>query len=79
MVIFLIFKSISFRGFWLRRWNETASLAEVGSTYERLAAYLAAGILHTPVHRVFPIQEALEAISEASQEKRSGKVLLRMF
>ncbi len=75
----LIFKNISFRGFWLRRWKETASLTEVRSTYETLAAYLAAGILYTPVHRVFPIEEALEAISEASQEKRSGKVLLRMF
>ena len=48
------------------------------STYETLAAYLAAGVLHTPVHRVFPLEEALEAIAEASQEKRTGKVLLRM-
>ena len=74
----LIFKNISFRGFWLRRWKETASRAEVRSTYETLAAYLAAGVLHTPVHKVFPLDQALEAISEASQEKRTGKVLLRM-
>ena len=75
----LIFKNISFRGFWLRRWKETTSLAEVRSTYEKLAAYLAAGVLHTPVHKVFPLDRALEAIAEASQEKRTGKVLLRMF
>ena len=74
----LIFKNISFRGFWLRRWKETASRAEVRSTYETLAAYLAAGVLHTPVHKVFSLDRALEAIAEASQEKRTGKVLLRM-
>jgi NADPH:quinone reductase-like Zn-dependent oxidoreductase len=47
--------------------------------HEKLAAYLAAGVLHTPVHKVFPLDQALEAIAEAAREKRSGKVLLRMF
>jgi trans-2-enoyl-CoA reductase len=74
----LIFKNISFQGFWLRRWKEFAPNAEVQATYEKLAAYLAAGVLHTPVHKVFPLDQALEAIAEATQEKRSGKVLLRM-
>lgn len=74
----LIFKNISFRGFWLRRWKETASSEEIRATYEKLAAYLAAGILHTPVYRVFPIEEVHHAITEAAQEKRVGKVLLRM-
>jgi trans-2-enoyl-CoA reductase len=74
----LIFKNISFRGFWLRRWKESAPNAEVQATYQKLAGYLAAGVLHTPVHKVFPLDQALEAIAEAAQEKRSGKVLLRM-
>ena len=74
----LIFKNISFRGFWLRRWKESAPPAEVRATYEKLAGYLAAGVLHTPVHKVFSLDRALEAIAEASQEKRTGKVLLRM-
>jgi NADPH:quinone reductase-like Zn-dependent oxidoreductase len=75
----LIFKNISFQGFWLRRWKESAPHAEVRATYEKLADYLAAGVLHTPVHKVFPLDQVLEAIAEATQEKRSGKVLLRMF
>ena len=74
----LIFKNISFQGFWLRRWKESAPHAEVRATYEKLADYLAAGVLHTPVHKVFPLDQVLEAIAEATQEKRSGKVLLRM-
>ena len=75
----LIFKNIAFQGFWLRRWKESAPNAEVRATYEKLAGYLEAGVLHTPVHKVFPLDQVLEAIAEATQEKRSGKVLLRMF
>jgi len=74
----LIFKNISFQGFWLRRWKESASHSEVRATYQKLAGFLAAGVLQTPVHKVFPLDQALEAIAESAQEKRSGKVLLRM-
>ena len=74
----LIFKNLSFHGFWLRRWKETASPADVRETYQKLSAYLLAGVLHTPVHKTFPLSQALEAVAEAAREKRSGKVLLRM-
>jgi trans-2-enoyl-CoA reductase len=74
----LIFKNLSFHGFWLRRWKETASPADVRETYQKLSAYLLAGVLHTPVHKTFPLSQALEAVAEAAREKRSGKVLLRI-
>ena len=74
----LIFKNLSFHGFWLRRWKETAHPGEVRETYQKLSAYLLAGVLHTPVHKTFPLSQALEAVAEAAREKRSGKVLLRM-
>lgn len=74
----LIFKNISFHGFWLRRWRETAGASEVRETYHRLSTYIREGVLHTPVHRTFPLSQVLDAVAEASREKRSGKVLLRM-
>ena len=74
----LIFKNISFHGFWLRRWKETASRDEIRTTYEKLAAFLAAGVLHTPVQQVFPLEQVRDAIAEAGRDKRAGKVLLRM-
>jgi trans-2-enoyl-CoA reductase len=74
----LIFKNISFQGFWLRRWKESAPLADVRAMYEKLAGYLAAGVLHTPVHKVFALDQVVEAVAEAAMERRSGKVLLRM-
>jgi trans-2-enoyl-CoA reductase len=75
----LIFKNLNFRGFWLRRWKENATAAELQSTYQALADFLARGILHTPIHVVFPLSEVQKAVEIAAQEKRSGKVILQCF
>jgi trans-2-enoyl-CoA reductase len=72
----LIFKNISFHGFWLRRWREAASLQEIHDTYRVLSDFIVSGVLKTPVHRIFPLNQALEAVKEASFAGRSGKVLL---
>lgn len=72
----LIFQNLAFRGFWLRRWKETAPAAEIQSTYASLADLLHRGVLHTPVDRLFPLSELPAALAAASQDKRLGKVLL---
>ena len=72
----LIFQNMKFRGFWLKRWRENATHAEQLSTYANLAAHLKTGILSTPVHKIFPLGDVVEAVAEASQEMRAGKVLL---
>lgn len=74
----LIFKNLAIRGFWLRRWRESATAAEVRATYESLAGFLAKGGLHTPVHSVHPLGDVLEAVAQASLERRGGKVLLQL-
>jgi trans-2-enoyl-CoA reductase len=72
----LIFKNISFHGFWLRRWREAASLQEIHDTYRVLSEFVVSGVLKTPVHRIFPLTQVVEAVNEASLAGRSGKVLL---
>jgi trans-2-enoyl-CoA reductase len=72
----LIFKNLSFHGFWLRRWKDTAPASEVQSTYRTLADLMSRGILHTPIHRIFPISEIQSALAEAYRDKRGGKVLI---
>ena len=73
----LIFKNLNFCGFWLRRWKENATAAELQSTYQVLADFLARGVLHTPIHAVFPLSDVQKAVEIAAQEKRSGKVILQ--
>jgi mitochondrial enoyl-[acyl-carrier protein] reductase / trans-2-enoyl-CoA reductase len=72
----LIFRNLSFVGFWLRRWKEAATRAEVLETYRMLADLVDRGVLHTPVHRVFALEEIGEAVVEAGRERRGGKVLV---
>jgi len=72
----LIFQNLAFRGFWLRRWRESAPAAEIASTYATLADFLHRGILHTPIHQILPLSEVAAALAAATQEKRHGKILL---
>ncbi len=72
----LIFSDLRFCGFWLKRWRDHSSVEDRRATYSELAAHLAAGRLHTPVHRVFPLRDLQAALAEAAREQRGGKVLL---
>jgi mitochondrial enoyl-[acyl-carrier protein] reductase / trans-2-enoyl-CoA reductase len=72
----LIFRNLSFQGFWLRRWKETASREKLIHTMASLACLSVEGRLRIPVHRVYPLSDLAEAVEEAGREARSGKVLL---
>jgi NADPH:quinone reductase-like Zn-dependent oxidoreductase len=72
----LLFRGLTFHGFWLRRWMETKPAAEKGRIFGLLAEMIREGALHMPVHRVFPIDDIHTALREAAEGQRSGKVLL---
>jgi trans-2-enoyl-CoA reductase len=72
----LIFKNLSFHGFWLRRWRQRVRPQEIRDTYATLAGFLQRGVLHTPIHKIFTLCEVDQAVLEAQTDKRSGKVLL---
>jgi mitochondrial enoyl-[acyl-carrier protein] reductase / trans-2-enoyl-CoA reductase len=72
----LIFKNISFHGFWLRRWIDSAPLAEIRETYSRLADLVADGSIRVPIQKTFPLREAAAAVALAADSSRTGKILL---
>jgi len=72
----LIFQGLKFQGFWLKRWRENAPSAVLRETYASLAALLKSGQLNTPVHKVFPLANVVEAVAEAGRDQRNGKVIL---
>ncbi|MCX7868485.1 MAG: 2-enoyl thioester reductase domain-containing protein [Terrimicrobiaceae bacterium] len=74
----LIFKGLSFQGFWLTRWKKTAAPAERQALFAEIAGMMATGELKMPVHRIFDLGEIHAALREARQEKRAGKVLLNL-
>lgn len=72
----LIFRLLTFSGFWLRRWNETASREQLDRVFAELSRLSVAGSLHLPIHRIYPLAEIHAALDEAARESRAGKVLL---
>jgi mitochondrial enoyl-[acyl-carrier protein] reductase / trans-2-enoyl-CoA reductase len=75
----LIFRDLAFRGFWLKKWSAQLSSARRAEVMAGLVKLSLSGQLKMPVHRVFPLTELVDAIAEANQEGRSGKVLLDLL
>ncbi len=73
----LIFKDLILRGFWISQWYRRAAAAEVEALFAQLLEWAAAGVLHTPVEAVYPLEQVGAALAHAQRGERSGKVLLR--
>lgn len=72
----LIFDDLTWRGFWVSRWYREGSTKEERSTmFAGLFPLAARGILHTPIERIYPVDEAAAALTHAAQGRRGGKIL----
>jgi len=74
----LIFKNLTFRGFWVTHWYEGATLAEKQEMFSHLFSLAESGILHSKVEKFYAISEAKEAITRAQQGGRDGKIVFRV-
>ncbi len=72
----LIFKTLTLRGFWLSRWQESMSPAETAALYGKLAAMMAAGSLTQQIAASYPLAHYREALEHAARSARDGKVIL---
>ncbi len=72
----LIFKDITFAGFWLTRWLKQSTPESRRAMFNELAALAIGGVIKTPIHAVYPADDVVEAVMRATESGRSGKVLL---
>jgi trans-2-enoyl-CoA reductase len=72
----LIFKNLRFTGFWVNKWYDAATPAERAETFGPLFDMAKRGLLRNKVEKTYPLAEAKAAIAHASQNKRSGKIVL---
>lgn len=72
----IIFKDITIKGFWLAKWFRTASRGQQMELYGELTTLIASGKLKGPVHKTFSVKDIKQAIVEATQGERTGKVLI---
>jgi NADPH:quinone reductase-like Zn-dependent oxidoreductase len=73
----LIFRDLSLHGFWLTRWIESTTPAEVRAVYQDLATRVAAGKLLQRVDTTYPLSEFPAALARVESPDRWGKVLFR--
>ena len=73
-----VFRNVSLRGFWLRRWFMVTPPEQIAAIYRKLAGQVADGTLAVPVERVYPLREVAAALAHAARGGRSGKILLNL-
>jgi trans-2-enoyl-CoA reductase len=73
----LIFKNLRFTGFWVNKWYDAATPEQRAETFAPLFEMAKRGLLRSRVERTYPLSEAKGAITHASQNKRSGKIVFQ--
>ncbi|MBN2328653.1 MAG: 2-enoyl thioester reductase domain-containing protein [Candidatus Omnitrophica bacterium] len=74
----LIFKNITFAGFWLKIWSQNSSREQNQEMFDAILGMAAQGKLQVPVEATYPLEEAVAAIQHASKGSRNGKILFEM-
>jgi trans-2-enoyl-CoA reductase len=71
----LIFKDLRFRGIWINKWYDNATLQQRMDTFRSLFELAKRGLLKTKVEKAYPLSEAKAAVTHSAQGKRSGKII----
>jgi trans-2-enoyl-CoA reductase len=71
----LIFKDLRFRGIWINKWYNNATMAERMEAFRPLFEMAKRGLLKTKVEKAYSISEAKAAVTHAAEGKRSGKII----
>src|SRR5256886_3057902 len=70
-----IFKDLRFRGIWINKWYDQATVPQRMETFRPLFEMAKRGLLKTKVEKAYSIDEAQAAVAHAAQSKRSGKII----
>ncbi len=71
----LIFKDLRFRGIWINKWYDSATMEERMEAFRALFEMAKRGLLKTKVEKAYPLSELKAAVRHAAQGKRSGKII----
>jgi trans-2-enoyl-CoA reductase len=71
----LIFKDLRFRGIWINKWYDNATMAERMEAFRPLFEMAKRGLLKTKIEKAYPIDDAKVAVAHAAQGKRGGKII----
>jgi trans-2-enoyl-CoA reductase len=70
-----IFKDLRFRGIWINKWYDNATMQERMAAFKPLFEMAKRGLLRTKVEKAYTIDDAKAAVAHAMQDKRDGKII----
>ena len=73
---FLIFNDLRLRGFWWDKFQKTAPKEEIDRIFKKIFEMIESGALKAPVDSRFKIENISAALARASENSRSGKVMI---
>jgi trans-2-enoyl-CoA reductase len=71
----LIFKDLRFRGIWINKWYDNASMQERMDAFRPIFEMAKRGLLKAKIERAYPLREMKAAVAHAAQGKRGGKII----
>jgi trans-2-enoyl-CoA reductase len=71
----LIFKDLRFRGIWINKWYDNATMPERMAAFQPLFEMAKRGLLKTKVEKAYSLSEVKTAVAHAAQGKRNGKII----
>jgi mitochondrial enoyl-[acyl-carrier protein] reductase / trans-2-enoyl-CoA reductase len=71
-----IFRDLTLRGFWLRRWFRDTPEQQRRALVNEIASLIITGKLHAPIHATYDVTEIKQAVAAAASGGRSGKILI---
>jgi trans-2-enoyl-CoA reductase len=71
----LIFKDLRFRGIWINKWYNNATMDQRMEAFRQLFELAKRGLLKTKMEKAYPLSEAKTAVAHSAQGKRSGKII----
>src|SRR5213594_1062772 len=73
----LIFKDLRFRGIWINKWYDNATMEQRIDAFRPLFDMASRGLLKTKVEKAYPLKEAKAAVGHAAQGRRGGKIIFK--
>jgi NADPH:quinone reductase-like Zn-dependent oxidoreductase len=75
----LIFKGLTIQGFWLTEWLGSAPREVRQKAAQEIIALLHDGTLKVQVAATYPLENAVQAVTDSEKEGRSGKILITTY
>ncbi len=74
----LIFKNISFHGFWISAWFKNTDSTVIANMFNKISDIIQQNNIAVSIEKCYPLDHIHHAVTHAQKSKRNGKIMLTM-